>query len=66
MKTLNEFIEEAASKRCPEGEYYCNTDKKCKKIPKGYKVTSKGWLRPLGGYRNPNNPSAKPPTILMS
>ena len=49
MKTLNEFIEEAASKRCPEGEYYCNTDKKCKKIPKGYKVTSKGWLRPLGG-----------------
>ena len=49
MKTLNQFIEEAASKRCPEGEYYCNTDKKCKKIPKGYKVTSKGWLRPLGG-----------------
>ena len=41
MKTLNQFIEEAASKRCPEGEYYCNTDKKCKKIPKGYKVTSK-------------------------
>ena len=49
MKEFDRFIEEAASKRCPEGEYYCNTDKKCKKIPKGYKVTSKGWLRPLGG-----------------
>ena len=49
MKTLNQFIEEAASKRCPEGEYYCNTDKKCKKIPKGYKVNGRGWLRPLGG-----------------
>ena len=29
-KKYDDFIEEAASKRCPEGEYYCHTDKKCK------------------------------------
>ena len=51
MKTLNQFIEAAAEqvKDCPQGQYYCNKDKKCKKIPKGYKVNSHGWLRPLGG-----------------
>ena len=30
-KKYDDFIEEAASKRCPEGEYWCYTDKKCKK-----------------------------------
>ena len=44
-KDFNSFIEEAASKRCPEGEYYCHTDKKCKKIPKGKSVGPGGWLR---------------------
>ena len=25
-----------AKKSCKKGYYYCNTDKKCKKIPMGY------------------------------
>ncbi len=44
MKKFDKFIEEAASKRCPEGKYYCNTDKCCKKIPKGWHVTRAGYL----------------------
>ena len=45
MKDFNKFIEEAAAKRCPEGQYYCFTDKKCKKIPGGYRVGYGGYLR---------------------
>ena len=37
------------AKKCPEGEYYCTKEKKCMPIPKGKKVDSKGWLRPIGG-----------------
>ena len=44
MKNFNSFIEEAASKRCPEGEYWCHTDKKCKKIPSGYHIGARGYL----------------------
>ena len=44
MKDFNKFIEEAASKRCPAGQYYCFTDKKCKKIPMGYYVGRRGYL----------------------
>ena len=44
MKTLNDFIEEAAKKRCPEGQYWCYTDKKCKPIPKGWHVLRTGYL----------------------
>ena len=29
MKEFDKFIEEAAAKRCPTGQYYCFTDKKC-------------------------------------
>ena len=29
---------------CKEGQYYCNTDKKCKPIPDGYKVREDGFL----------------------
>jgi len=29
---------------CGEGKYYCNTDQKCKPIPKGYKVMHDGYL----------------------
>ena len=25
-------------KKCPDGKYYCYTDKKCKPIPKGFKM----------------------------
>ena len=43
MKTFKNFISEA--KKCPEGKYYCYTDKKCKKIPTGYKVGYGGYLK---------------------
>ena len=44
MKEFDRFIEEAAAKRCPTGQYYCFTDKKCKKIPMGYHVGRRGHL----------------------
>ena len=44
MKEFDRFIEEAAAKRCPTGQYYCFTDKKCKKIPMGYHVGRRGYL----------------------
>ena len=31
-------------KKCPTGKYWCFTDKKCKKIPKGYHVMGGGRL----------------------
>ena len=31
-------------KRCKQGYYYCNTSKKCKKIPKGHHVMPSGYL----------------------
>ncbi len=31
-------------KKCPVGQYYCFTDKKCKKIPMGYHVGGRGML----------------------
>ena len=34
-----------AKKSCKKGYYYCNTDKKCKKIPMGWHVVaSTGYL----------------------
>ena len=44
MKSLNTFIDEGSSKKCPVGQYYCFTDKKCKKIPRGYFVGRRGYL----------------------
>mgnify|MGYP001227167174 CR=1 FL=1 len=44
MKEFDKFIEEAASKRCPAGQYYCFTDEKCKKIPMGYHIGRRGYL----------------------
>ena len=44
MKSLNTFIQEGSSKSCPKGQYYCFTDKKCKKIPGGYFVGRRGYL----------------------
>ena len=46
MKEFDKFIEEAAAKRCPTGQYYCFTDKKCKKIPMGYYIGRRGYLEP--------------------
>ena len=53
-KKYDDFIEEAASKRCPEGEYWCYTDKKCKKIPSGYHVGRGGYLVGHGHHHNGN------------
>ena len=33
-------------KKCPEGKYYCNTEKKCMPIPRGHYVGRGGWLKP--------------------
>jgi len=44
MKTFKNFIVEA--KKCPAGQYYCFTDKKCKKIPTGYRMGYGGRLAP--------------------
>ena len=47
MKNFKSFINEASeSKKCPDGQYYCFTDKKCKKIPTGYRVGYGGRLAP--------------------
>ena len=32
------------AKKCPPGKYYCFTDKKCKKIPCGYRIGARGYL----------------------
>ena len=42
MKTYQQFIE--SNKTCPKGEYYCHTDKKCKKIPSGWHVGRRGYI----------------------
>jgi uncharacterized membrane protein (UPF0127 family) len=37
--------------RCPEGQYYCYTDEKCKPIPKGFKMVGRsGYLRKENGH----------------
>ena len=46
MKDFDRFIEEAAIKRCPSGQYWCYTDKKCKKMPRGYHLGGRGMLEP--------------------
>ena len=43
MKSFQNFIDEG--KKCPDGEYYCNTDNKCKPIPRGYRIGYGGYLR---------------------
>ena len=32
-------------KKCKQGHYYCHKDKKCKRIPLGYRVGLGGYLR---------------------
>jgi hypothetical protein len=41
MKTYKQFKE---NNTCKMGEYFCNTDQKCKPIPSGYKVDDNGIL----------------------
>ena len=54
MKEFDRFIEEAAEKRCPAGEYWCYTDSKCKKIPRGYHTGARGYLEPDEDSENGN------------
>jgi len=52
MKNFKNFISE--TKKCPDGEYYCFTDKKCKPIPKGYRVGYGGQLTGTDEKKNGN------------
>ena len=45
-KYVNFLDIDEEKKKCGEGEYYCNDDKKCKSIPKGYRVGYGGMLKP--------------------
>ena len=45
-----------AVKKCKGGEYYCNTDQKCKPIPKGYHVMPDGELMKDGEPHTENSP----------
>ena len=48
MKNFKDFMEstDPVAKKCPKGKYYCFTDKKCKKIPTGYRVGYGGRIAP--------------------
>ncbi len=52
MKNFKNFISE--TKKCTDGEYYCFTDKKCKPIPKGYRVGYGGQLTGTDEKKNGN------------
>ena len=43
-KQFSRFMGEAKDHNCPAGEYWCYTDKKCKKIPSGYHIGARGYL----------------------
>ena len=43
-KQFSQFMGEAKGHKCPSGEYWCYTDKKCKKIPSGYHIGGRGYL----------------------
>ena len=43
LPSISEFLEEE-KKSCPEGEYFCNDEQKCKPIPEGHKVLDDGEL----------------------
>ena len=49
MKNFKDFMEstDPVAKKCPKGKYYCFTDKKCKKIPTGYRIGQGGRLAPV-------------------
>ncbi len=43
--------------RCPSGQYYCYTDKKCKPIPQGFKAVGRaGYLRKENGHSVDDEP----------
>ena len=42
------------AKSCKKGYYYCNTDKKCKKIPRGFHVMPTGYLMRDSEHKDEN------------
>ena len=58
-KNFSRFMGEAKeAKKCPDGQYWCYTDKKCKKIPRGYHIGRSGYLahdRKNGNGNGSNN-----------
>ena len=57
MKSFKSFIDEG--KKCGDGEYYCHEDKKCKKIPRGYRVGYGGYLRKENESNNEDSENGK-------
>ena len=54
-KQFSRFMGEAKDHKCPPGEYWCYTDKKCKKIPSGYHIGARGYIvHEHGGKKNGN------------
>jgi len=41
---IKEGKESKEAKKCPDGKYWCMTDKKCKKIPKGWHMMRSGLI----------------------
>ena len=56
-------------KKCKPGQYYCYTDKKCKPIPRGFKVVGRaGYLRKENGHSvddEPKNGNAMEMVMVM-
>ena len=51
MKEKTKEMNEEMNGKCKAGYYYCYTDKKCKPIPKGFKVVGRmGMLRKENGH----------------
>ena len=54
-------------RKCPPGKYYCYTDKKCKKIPKGFKVVGRmGYLRRENGFSKMKTKQRKMVTEVLT
>ena len=47
-------MNEETAKKCPIGQYYCFTDKKCKPLPRGYHLGSRGMLEKDTENKNGN------------
>jgi|TARA_B100001996_G_scaffold281720_1_gene222156 uncharacterized membrane protein YgcG len=43
-KQFSQFMRETKDHKCPPGEYWCYTHKKCRKIPHGYHLGARGYL----------------------
>ena len=53
-------LSEKKNGRCPTGQYYCYTDKKCKPIPRGFRVVGRaGMLRKETGHTQDDETNGK-------